>query len=172
MRSTSTSRASAAASLGSAGITKAKGSRRVLARRLTASAVRSQCSRFCDACSSTASDARSCVSTMSESRQVPPGQGAGKLAEARRGSYSDARPSSSSLLTSSGEAIRAEAVSDRIRTPPWLCAYARAGVHASKSAPVTIPVRPSVKSRAATCEPSALTAAVSAGSTLGSQGSV
>jgi hypothetical protein len=83
------------------------------------------------------------------SRQVPPGHGAGKLAEARRGSYSDARPSSSSLLTSSGEAIRAEAVSDRIRTPPWLCAYARAGVHASKSAPVTIPVRPSVKSRAA-----------------------
>ena len=47
----------------------------------TASAVRSQCSRFWAACSSTASDAWSCVSTMSASRQVPPGQGAGKLAE-------------------------------------------------------------------------------------------
>ena len=57
-----------------------------LARRFTASAVRSQCSRFAAACSRMASEAWSCVSTMSASRHVPPGHGAGKLAEAVRGS--------------------------------------------------------------------------------------
>ena len=85
-RRTSSIFAVASASSWPVGMTYAKRSRRVAARRFTSRNVRSQYARLRAACSSTARVAASWSSTMSRRRQVPPGQGSGKFQLRTRGS--------------------------------------------------------------------------------------